>query len=107
MHNVKIQKLLLAAFIVFTLIFCSCQTGQSGVFQSNGKITGPDYRMCACCGGYYIVIDSTMYEFDLLPKDANFSLKNATYPIYVKLDWKQDPSACGNYIDIIKIEKIK
>ena len=107
MSHQKTHKLLQVILIVFTFIFSSCGVSQSTGFQSNGKITGPDYRMCACCGGYYIVIDTTTYEFDSLPNDANFSLKNATYPIYVKLDWKQDPSACGNYIDITKIEKIK
>lgn len=107
MYHSKTHKLLLVTFIAITFIFGSCEVSQSTGFQSSGKITGPDYRMCACCGGYYIVIDTTTYEFDTLPQNANFSLKNATYPIYVKLDWKQDPSACGNYIDIVKIEKVK
>jgi hypothetical protein len=107
MKQLKVQKLFLAAFLAFTFIFSSCRVSQSDVFQSNGTITGPDYRMCACCGGYYIVIDTATYDFDSLPKDANFSLKNATYPIYVKLDWKKNPTGCGNYIDIIRIEKTK
>lgn len=107
MNQSKMHHLLLAALLAFTFVFSSCRVSQSDVFQSNGKIAGPDYRMCACCGGYYIVIDTTTYDFDSLPQNANFSLKNATYPIYVKLNWKQDPKSCGNYIDILKIEKTK
>lgn len=108
MSYVKISKFHMAMFLLtLALIFSSCQSSHSGTFQSNGIITGPDYRMCACCGGYYIVIDTTTYDFDSLPKDANFSLQNATFPIFVKLDWKQNPDGCGNYIEILSIEKVR
>lgn len=64
-------------------------------YQSNGKITGPDIRMCACCGGWYIQIDNLTYEFDSLPVNSNIDLQKETFPVLVKLDWQlSDKGAC-------------
>ena len=64
-----------------------CQKSKDD-YKSKGIILGPDLRMCACCGGWYINIDTAKYEFDSLPKNTNIDLQKDTFPINVKLDWQ-------------------
>ena len=64
-----------------------CQKGEDNL-KSSGIITGPDLRDCACCGGWYVTIDTTDYEFDSLPVNSNIDLGKETFPVYVKLDWQ-------------------
>ena len=71
--------------LVFGLTLCQKGTDNG---KSRGIITGSDLRDCACCGGWYIKIDTTVYEFDSLPKNTNIDLEKETFPIYVKLDWQ-------------------
>ncbi len=76
-------------------------------FRSRGIITGPDLRDCACCGGWYIEIDTVVYEFDVLPENSGIALEKETFPLKVKLDWKpSEKIACPNKkIDIQRIAK--
>jgi hypothetical protein len=76
-------------------------------FRSHGTITGPDPRDCACCGGWYIEIDTTIYEFDALPENSAIDLQKETFPLKVKLDWQlSERLACPNKrIDIQRIAK--
>jgi hypothetical protein len=79
-------------FILGSII--GCRKGNND-YKSNGKIMGPDTRDCACCGGWYIEIDSSTYEFDSIPNNSNIDLQKDSYPIFVKLDWKlSDGIAC-------------
>jgi hypothetical protein len=98
-------KLLLVVFLIIGLVGCKKPTTSD--YQSTGVITGVDMKMCACCGGWYIQIDNTTYEFETLPAGSNIDLLNATFPIKVKLDWQSSPKpACpNNKIDILKIVK--
>jgi len=57
-------------------------------YKSRGTILGPDIRDCACCGGWYINIDTAEYEFDILPENTNIDLAKDKFPINVKLDWQ-------------------
>lgn len=99
-------KLLFAFFIILIGFVCCHKENNSG-FQSDGKITGFDARMCACCGGTYIEIDGVTYEFDSLPVSSNVNLQKDTFPILVKLDWQlSDKVACPDKrITILKILK--
>jgi hypothetical protein len=76
-------------------------------YASSGIITGPDIRMCACCGGWFIQIDSTTYEFDALPDSSDINLEKETFPVYVKLDWQLagTESCPANKIIIQSIKK--
>jgi hypothetical protein len=77
--------------------FICCNQENSNVFISKGIIIGPDIRMCACCGGWYIQIDSTTYEFDTLPVNSDIDLQKETFPLFVKLDWQlSDKGGCPN-----------
>ena len=80
---------------------------ESDEFMSHGTITGPDLRDCACCGGWYIEIDTAVYEFDSLPENSDIALDKETFPLKVKLDWKlSEKIACpSKRIDIQRIAK--
>jgi hypothetical protein len=70
------------------IVLICCHKANYTAYSSNGIITGPDIRMCACCGGWYIQIDSTTYEFTALPDNSGINLDKETFPVYVKLDWQ-------------------
>jgi hypothetical protein len=74
------------------LLFCSKENNN---YKSAGIILGGDPRMCICCGGWYIKIDTITYEFDTLPENTNINLQKDTFPINVKLDWSfSEKTAC-------------
>lgn len=98
----KLSTVLL--MILFTGLEC-CQSRVDD-YQSVGLITGSDPRMCICCGGWQIVIDSETYNFDSLPADANIDLHGERFPIPVKLDWKiKSNSGCNKWIIVQRIIK--
>jgi hypothetical protein len=80
-------KVIVLICTVFITFFC-CQKEDSHIYKSDGIITGPDIRMCACCGGYYIQIESVIYEFNSLPDNSNIDLQTESFPLFVKLDWQ-------------------
>jgi hypothetical protein len=84
-----------------------CHKEHYTAYASSGIITGPDIRMCACCGGWFIQIDSTTYEFNALPDNSKINLETEIFPIYVKLDWQLSTAgACtANKIIITRIKK--
>ena len=98
-------KLLLGAFLMISLF--GCKKPNTNDFQSTGIITGADYKMCACCGGWYILIDNVTYEFETLPAGSTIDLQNETFPITVKLEWKLStkPTCTYKNINILKIVK--
>ena len=74
-------------------------------YKSSGVIIGADPRMCICCGGWKIIIDSLTYNFDSIPSSSNFILQKETFPITVKLDWEFKNAGCSNWITIQRITK--
>jgi hypothetical protein len=94
------------AIILLAFSLTLCQKGKDNP-ESRGIITGPDLRDCACCGGWYITIDTTDYEFDSLPVNSNIDLGKETFPVYVKLDWQlSDRLPCPyKRIEIARIMK--
>ncbi len=95
-------RLLFLLILILTVTFCG-----KDIYLSQGTITGADIRMCACCGGWFIKIDTTTYEFDSLPLNSGIDLQKETFPLNVKLDWDlSGREACPNkYITIIRISK--
>jgi hypothetical protein len=92
------------SIILFGFLYCHKE--DSNIYKSDGIITGPDVRMCACCGGWFIQIDSTMYEFTSLPDNSKINLETETFPVYVKLDW-QIAGSTGCPANKIIIQRIK
>ena len=91
------MKHLLLALSITLLTFSACN--KDDAYQNTGIITGPDYSMCMCCGGWLIEIDNTTYRFYELPEGSDFNLEKPTYPIMVKLNWKmKDPTCMGDEI---------
>ena len=99
----KIKKALLVILTLVAIII-SCDKEEN--YQSTGVITGPDVRDCICCGGFFIEIDDSTYNFESLPASSGIDLIEDTFPINVNLDWTFDRE-CGDieYIDISKIKK--
>ncbi len=89
---------------IICLILTSCLKDND--FGQRGTITGPDYSLCYCCGGYLININDSTYRFFQLPEQNNINLENASFPIGVILEWKKhpNPTLC-NEIIILRIEK--
>jgi hypothetical protein len=95
-------------FALLGLLFVGTSSCRKPVqeFAYDGVITGQDYRKCACCGGYLITIDKQEYMFWDVPAASSLDLRNATFPIEVKLDWKNAANACThNLIEVIRIKK--
>lgn len=92
----------LVLMISITLLSCKKEPQQ----EYNGKITGYDLRMCACCGGTIIVIGNATYRFDSLPPNSGIDLSKDTFPIYVVVSWHKKSTQClGDEIIIDKIRK--
>lgn len=73
-------------------------------------ITGNDGRYCGCCGGLMITFtnDPQPYgaAFKLISNNVLSDLgNNVTFPVYVEVAWRDDPSKCGEYIIIEKLVK--
>ena len=62
--------------------------------MNQAKILEPDYRMCVCCGGWFIKIDNDTLRFYELPSDCNIDLNTETLPIEVELNWEKDKNDC-------------
>jgi len=95
-------KILFLLILIITVTFCG-----KDIYQSQGTIIGPDIRACVCCGGWFIKIDTTTYNFESLPENSNINLQSETFPLNVRLDWDlSDRVPCPNkFITIIRIAK--
>lgn len=96
--------------LIATALILSCK--KEDAYKSNGVIYGSDPRMCVCCGGWLIKIDSSNYQFSDIPENSNFKLDyTASLPIYVKLDWQIINSSCTplssdmKWIKVLRIKK--
>jgi hypothetical protein len=74
--------------------------------MSEGQIQGPDFSMCACCGGWFISIDNDRYRFYELSEESDLDLENETFPITVRLNWRKREHQClGDEIIVEAIER--
>jgi len=98
-----LKKIFTCIVLLMSLWFCSEQEDE---YTSTGIITGIDVRECSCCGGYFIEIADSTYRFYNIPSGSKLNLENPDFPVYVKLDWHEDPDAClGDEIIVTRIEK--
>lgn len=91
--------------LFFSLLLLSCEKTR---YENTGTITGPDMAMCACCGGYFMVIDGTKYRFDKSELPAGFTFNDEQLPLRVKLSFEAKTVSCTglNWIKISKIRKL-
>jgi hypothetical protein len=106
-QSVYISKKMRAVSILSLAVLMLAGCAKKAVYQSVGEITGPDPRMCPCCGGYFITIDTIKndYHFYELPANSGLDLTNAKFPVRVELNWT-DTHSCG-VITVQAIRKIK
>lgn len=100
------MKKIVLLFVLIILASCS-NDDKVKTYKSEGKITGYDYTLCACCGGYFVEIENKIYRFpDEFPNKENLDLENL--PIDIKLDWELKKDACiEDVITISAIEQIQ
>jgi hypothetical protein len=91
------------------LLMLGCKKTGVSPYQSEGIITGYDYRQCPVCGGIEIIIKNDTTKNAPPFYDINSSLQqlgineNSTFPINVSLNWTHAAGA-GNIIVISKIK---
>jgi|WetSurMetagenome_2_1015567.scaffolds.fasta_scaffold1413619_1 hypothetical protein len=98
------MKVIRALIFVFILFAC---TKNDGAYMSVGTITGSDPTMCACCGGWFIDIDSVSYRIVSIPDEFVMQMNTATFPMEVFLDWKRETSGCPQTFNRITVSRIK
>lgn len=91
------------------LCFFSCQRvdDDNVEFESEGEITGIDFTLCACCGGFQTKFEGReeIFLFSELPSDSNLDLTNPTFPIKIRANWTEGVSIpCPRIITIEDIE---
>jgi hypothetical protein len=99
----KIIFMLIAGIIIG---LACCNKENSFPYKSSGKITGPDYTMTLCSGGWFIEIEKSIYNFDSVPINSNINLQKDTFPLFVRLDWNlKNTTGCTRRITIQRIAK--
>lgn len=78
--------------------------------MSNAIITGFDMRACACCGGLMITFngEKTPYtgDFKLIGNETDLGQQyKENFPVYVKVDWKNDTTNICQHIIITRIAR--
>jgi len=95
----------------FTNNSCKKETQKEVTYMEDAIITGSDVRACICCGGLMITFDG-----DSKPYSGDFRLISNramdigitqfdTFPIYVRVAWKEDTSNVCHHIFITKIAR--
>ena len=98
------------AFLIFLMasgvLFYSCKPESATTLQS-GEITGPDFRACHCCRGWYLRTLDTTYLFVRLPEGSDVDLQAAMFPIPVKFESVPDTGVCAGFDNRIILTHIE
>ncbi|MEM7375109.1 MAG: hypothetical protein AAF587_41325 [Bacteroidota bacterium] len=97
----------IAMLMASMLGFTSCQQIESieDTLLEEGRIIGQDYRLCACCGGWFIDIGDETYRIPVMPADAELDLSRDQLPMDVLLRWSAPLDPCLG--DEIKVSEIR
>ncbi len=101
--NMLVKYVLLVLFLCLTA--CTDTNNNNDSDLKSAIITGPDYRKCMCCGGWFIEIDNVQYNISTIPDDSQINLEKETFPLAVLVSFNKRTTGCENIIDIIKIKK--
>lgn len=97
--------LIMKPFVIiasFLFVFALGCTKDDPVYY--GQITGVDYSLCVCCGGWFIDIENETYRFYHLPENNNIDLSEEIMLVDVILEWEKDENGClGDEIIISSI----
>ncbi len=105
------KQTFLSTLIVFIFIIVfnsSCK--KEPPYMSNAIITGPDVRVCICCGGLMITFNGETKpysgDFKLVDNVSDLKLTDKdTFPLYVKVDWKADATNVCEHIIITRMAR--
>ena len=85
-------------FVVGALLFSACEedepTKDSGYCNTEASLIGPDYRLCACCGGWFIQIEGETYRALTLPEEFTNSLALYSLPLDIYVEWSPVETPC-------------
>lgn len=99
-------KSVLFSIALLTILTLACEKEKDNNYKTSAVITGPDLRECICCGGYFIEIGDSTYNFDTLPVNSKIDLTTENFPLPVKLNWVYDKNCGGiQYIEITIIAR--
>lgn len=97
------------------MAFSACQnSGETEplYYQTKGLILGADMRLCACCGGLFVnlntdstAIDSNTFLIDNNPADLGIDLNTAVFPMKVHLDYITTDCGGIKRITVIRLRK--
>ena len=98
----KIRQLVILFVMTFFAVISSCEKSEVVTDTlEDAVITGYDMRMCACCGGWYIKIDTSSYRFFSIPDGSGFKLDTISFPFNVRVKWSKRANPClGDEIEI-------
>lgn len=97
------MKIKLILFLILATMIISCEKTK---YESTATITGADLTLCACCGGYFIDIDGTLYRFEKTELPSGFTFIDSQLPMKVELNWEPKMQSCTKF-NWIKISKIR
>lgn len=97
------------AIAIFSLTLSTCKK-ECDCGMTNAEIIGYDYRLCACCGGWELVIENVTppdnNQFFLIGEmPSSYEIgDNPQFPVLVKIDYSIDTAFCyGNFVKIMRI----
>jgi hypothetical protein len=87
------KAIIVSLFLATVLISCNKSN-----CQFEGTVIGADYRMCACCGGWFIVDekgDTSLFQYNGNKTDLGDNINNIPYNI--RFSYKTIEGACGDW----------
>jgi hypothetical protein len=89
----------LLILLLFAFIGHGC-TREQPSYAEQGVLTGPDVRLCACCGGVFLQVqDGRIVQIESLPGMKNEDLYKLTFPQKIAFNWQPDRE-CGGIVYI-------
>jgi hypothetical protein len=103
----SLQEMMLRFLLPLLLVVCCISCNREPVsYAEAGILTGPDVRLCACCGGVILQTNSgNVFHIESLPGMMNEDLYKLTFPKKIEFNWKPDRE-CGGIV-YIKIKSYK
>jgi len=106
-----VKKTFISVFIILALsLFLIASCKKEIPYMNDAIITGFDERACICCGGLMITFngETRAYtgDFRLIENGGSIGItEKDRFPVYVKVDWKEDPANVCNHILITRIAR--
>lgn len=99
---------LIAFFFLTFILLTSCTSELTPPFTNTGKIIGYDYRLCACCGGFFVEIEGDTLRSQVWPQGFNLDPRKEGFPLEVRLVWEPEADPClGDEIEVYSMERLK